>query len=469
MARNPASDGISTGRIRRAAPVAGYVARTAGESVLASIRRTKDPDPADFARRAERYAEVLGRSKGALMKAGQILSYVPFGQAVPAENRALYQAAMSRLQADAPPMAPELATEVIESELGAPLETFFAEFSERPLAAASIGQVHAARLLDGRSVAVKVQYPGVGSAIEADLKNTELLAVLLQLLRSVVPGLTQSDPRTFAAEISARINEELDYRVEASNQMLFASAYRGHPFFHVPEVIGHLSTRRVLTQDLSEGMCWSEALTCDQSLRDQWGESIFRFVIGSLRRLRVFNADPHPGNYHFHPDGSVTFLDFGCVKRFSTTQAAGMRQVVQAVLRQDAEALWHVFAEMGGSFGGKDTPAPADLLAWYTGSLGIFAQPQPFTITPEYVTALIEHEFSPTGPSGRIVRSLNAPGEYVFISRIDMGLMSVLAELRATADWLAIENELDLGAPASTPIGHADAAFRAVASPRSVS
>src|SRR5437762_5063398 len=110
-------DGISTGRLRRATPVAGMAARTAGEAVIASLRR-RQRKPEDYARQAERYVELLGRSKGALMKAGQILSVVPFAGAVPAENRVLFQAAMSRLQAEAPPMAPELAADVVTAELG---------------------------------------------------------------------------------------------------------------------------------------------------------------------------------------------------------------------------------------------------------------------------------------------------------------------------------------------------------------
>lgn len=470
-----AGDGIPTGRLRRAAPLAGLAARTAGESVISSLRRHSlrqhgdGPEPEEYARRAERYAEVLGRSKGTLMKAGQLLSYVPFGSAVPAENRALYQTAMSRLQANAPPMAPELTAEVIEGELGAPPATLFAEFNPRPLAAASIGQVHAARLPDGRQVAVKVQYPGVGAAIEADLKNTELIAVSIQLLRSFVPGLTRSDPRAFAAEISATMNEELDYRLEASNQMMFAEAYRGHPYLHVPEVIEELSTRRVLTQELSQGLSWPEALTRDQAVRNQWGESIYRFVFGGIRRLHAFNADPHPGNYHFHEDGSVTFLDFGCVKRFSDAQSAGLVEIFKSVVRQDADTLWRVYAELGVSFEGKNPPTPEEFLAWYSGSLKMFREPQPFTITPEHVARMIEHEFSPTGPSRNIVRSINTPGYFTYLTRIDLGVMAVLGELRATADWLAIENEMDFGAPAATPIGEADAAFWRAPAPGPIS
>lgn len=471
MARDPAGDGIPAGRLRRVAPVAGLAARTTGESVIASLRRRPEPASEEYARRAERYAEVLGRSKGALMKAGQLLSYVPFGSALPAENRSLFQAAMSRLQADAPPMAPELTAEVIEAELGAPPGTLFAEFAPRPLAAASIGQVHAARLPDGRKVAVKVQYPGAGAAIAADLKNTELVAVFIQLLRSFVPGLTRSDPRAMAAEITARISEELDYRIEAANQARFAAAYRGHPYFHVPAVIGEFSTRRVLTQELSEGLTWPQALTCDQALRDQWGESIFRFMFGSIRHLWAFNADPHPGNYHFHQDGSVTFLDFGCVKQLSDAQAAGINGIVRAVLDRDASRLWSIYAGLGVTFGGKNAPSPGEFLAWYSGTvlLGLFGPPQPFTVTPELVARLIEHEFSPTGPSRHIVRSLAAPGYFAFITRIDMGMMSVLAELRATAGWLAIQDELDLRAAPATPIGAADAAFWAAAAPKPVS
>jgi predicted unusual protein kinase regulating ubiquinone biosynthesis (AarF/ABC1/UbiB family) len=459
MADKTTDDGISTGRIRRAAPVAGLAARTAGEAVLTSLRRHgQGPDADQYARRAERYVEVLGRSKGALMKAGQLLSFVPFSSAVPEANRALYQAAMSRLQADAPPMAPELAAEVIEAELGRAPREVFAEFSPLPLAAASIGQVHAARLHDGREVAVKVQYPGVAAAIDADLKNTELLAVFFQLMRSMVPGLTRMDPQVIAGEISSRIREELDYRIEASNQTLFADAYDGHPFIRVPHVVPELSTQRVLTQDLSHGMPWAEAITCAQPLKNQWGETINRFVFGSLRRLHAFNADPHPGNYLFHDDGSVTFLDFGCVKRFTYDQVQQMRRVVVAATRQDAVALRRSFVD-AGIFDADKGPSAQEVLDWYSVPFEMLVAPQPFTMTPELVARVIEHEFSPTGPSSSVVRHLNSPGDYVFMTRIDMGLMSVLAELRATADWRAIQGELDFGDPPSSALGQADLDF----------
>jgi predicted unusual protein kinase regulating ubiquinone biosynthesis (AarF/ABC1/UbiB family) len=452
-------DGIPTGRLRRVVPLLGAATRATGEGVVGALRRRgRPPEPEACVRRAERYVELLGRSKGALMKAGQILSYVPFGAAVPQENRAIFQAAMARLQADAPPMAPELAAEVVREELGGPPGEVFAEFCPHPMAAASIGQVHAARLFDGRAVAVKIQYPGVAEAIRDDLRNAELLAVFFQLLRSVVPGLTRMDPAEVAEEISGRITEELDYRIEASNQKFFADAYRGHPFIAIPEIIPGRCTRRVLTQQLAEGLRWEAAVNAGRRLRDSWAEAIYRFAFGSLRRFRVFNADPHPGNYLFRRDGSVAFLDFGCVKRFDADQVAQMQDIVRAVVHQDAGALWHAFVE-AGFFAATEGLTPQEVLDWYSGPAEMLLSPQPFQITPDIVARIIENEASPTGRFGRVVRSLSVPGDYVFMSRIDLGLLSVFAELRATADWRGIQAELDDGAPPATPMGAAEAAF----------
>jgi hypothetical protein len=303
-----------------------------------------------------------------------------------------------------------------------------------------------------------VQYPGVAEAIRSDLRNAELLAVLFQLLRSVVPGLTRIDPHEVALEISERITEELDYRIEARNQQMFAQAYRGHPFYFVPQIIEDRSSERVLTQELAEGLAWPEALKADQELRNRWGEAIFRFAFASLRLLHAFNVDPHPGNYLFRPDGSVAFLDFGCVKRFDVDQVAYMRQVVRAVMEQDAKALWHAFVEVG-VFDVHDGPTPEEALEWYSGPFAMILGPQPYTITPELMGRIIHDEFSPVGPSAKIVRKLGGPRDFVFMTRIDLGLMSVLAELRASGDWWAISQEMDAGALPSTPMGIANAEY----------
>src|SRR3954451_16854055 len=221
---------IPQGRLRRTAPLAALSARAAGEGVVDVLRRRLKGERGaglEFhIRNAERYADVLSRSKGVLMKAGQILSFVDTSAVLEGQYGDVYRAAFASLQADAEPMEPVLVAAVIESELGGPPDELFAEFSHEPIAAASIGQVHAARLHDGTEVAVKVQYPGVADAIRDDLANTELLFTFVKSVKGVVPQYRNFDVRAVADETAERIAEELDYRTEFANQMAFAEHYR---------------------------------------------------------------------------------------------------------------------------------------------------------------------------------------------------------------------------------------------------
>ena len=444
-------------RLARTVPLAGLAGRTAGEAVVAALRkRLTGEDSAEFHERtSQRYAAMLGHSKGVLMKAGQVLSFVALGSLVPPERQRVYQAAMARLQADAPPMAPELATAMVEAELGAPPEEIFAEFNPHAFAAASIGQVHAARLPDGQRVAVKVQYPGVDQAIRADLDNTELLATFLQLVGAIMPGSNRLDVRAVAREVAARIGEEIDYRIEAAHQTDFADAYRDHPFIRIPEVVPQLSARRVLTMDLVDGMRWSQALQADQQTRDRWSEVIYRFALGSLRMVGMFHADPHPGNYLFHDDGAVTFLDFGCVNRFSAAQVALMQRVVAAAIADDAAALWDAFVEIG-FLTASDAPTPAELLEWYRDKLQPLVAEQPYTYTSAYAASMVQGIFARQGAAGSVMRRFELPREYVFLSRIDLGLTALLAEMEATGPWAAIRSEWDENGPPATEIGEHD-------------
>src|ERR1700720_677128 len=195
---------------------------------------------------AEDVAVTLGAMKGVLMKIGQMASYIDDGLS-PAVRRTL-----SRLQDSVPPMSPELAANVVTEELGAPPEQAFARWDPQPIAAASIGQVHRAVTRDGRAVAVKVQYPGIAETIAADLRN---VALLRRLLRVAAPA---QDVDALLNELRDRIGEELDYRREAANQHLMAAYYDGHPTIHIPGVIDELSTRRVLTSELSGGVRFAE-------------------------------------------------------------------------------------------------------------------------------------------------------------------------------------------------------------------
>ena len=453
-------DGIRRGRVRRAAPLVALTARTAGEVVAAGLRgKLTGTDSTEFhVRTAERYVELLGRSKGALMKAGQMLSFVSLAPTVGKDFQSIYQAALTRLRDDAPSMAPELARSVLERELDRRTESVFAEFEWEPLAAASIGQVHAARLHDGRAVAVKIQYPGVADAIRADLKNNELLGTFLKLTWGLSPKKMELDFRGMAREMSVRITEELDYRLEAANQAEFADLYRGHPFIHVPEVIGELCSDRVLTQELVRGKSWNEALIAEQGLRDRWGEAIWRFVYGTYNRFGVFNADPHPGNYLFHDDGSVSFLDFGCVKRLRRDQAEIMNMIMRECLRGDVLTTWKAAVEIG-FFSSSCDVTPQEVFDYFRRPSDMYWAEQPFTVTPGSVASMIESRFSPTGPSGNAFRHAVAPPEYTMTSRIEMGAMSVIAALRATNYWGSMAAELVEDAAPLTTIGKLDYAF----------
>jgi len=458
-------DGIDRGRLRRAAPLAALSARTAGEAVVVGLRgKLTDAERAESERAefhihtAERYAELLGRSKGALMKAGQMLSFVSASPAVPAEFQSIYQEALARLRDDAPPMAGELARVVLEHELGRRAEEAFAEFDWEPLAAASIGQVHADRLHDGREVAVKIQYPGVADAIAADLKNAQLLVTFLTLLGGLYTRRLNADVRNAARDMGGRIVEELDYRFEAANQAEFAERYRGHPFIHVPEVIGELCTARVLTQELCLGRSWSEALGAEPHLRDQWAEAIWRFVYGSYARFGMINADPHPGNYVFHDDGSVSFLDFGCVQHFHHEETEMGVAILRECLRGDVLGTWRASVEVG-YWRSSDPVSPEEVFAWWHEPFRYLWDEQPFTITPEHAASWTEHRFSPTGPSANALRYLTMQPDCLPWTRIELALTSVIAQLRAGAHWGAIAAEGLENATPLTEMGKLDHAF----------
>lgn len=453
-------DGLTRGRWRRTAPLAALSARTASEAVVVGLRsKGTGTDRAEFyARTAERYAELLGRSKGALTKAGQILSFVSAAPAVPDEFQAIYQATLTRLCDEVPPMAPQLTRRVLERELGQRTENTFARFDWEPLAAASIGQVHAAQLHDGRAVAVKIQYPGVAEAIRADLKNGELLATFFGLMFGLSARKASFDLRGMACEIGARITEELDYRHEAANQAEFAAIYRGHPFIHVPEVIGELSTDRVLIQELVRGKSWNEALTCDLDLRNSWAEAIYRFVYGTNLRFCVFNADPHPGNYLFHDDGSVSFLDFGCVNRLRREQVDAIIAVGRACLRGDVPGTWRACVE-GGFCRSTDPVTAEEVYEFWRGPWELFWAEQPFTVTPECAARWIGCKYSPTGRLANAFRYFTPSPEYAGMGRIELSAASLIAELHATNYWGSMAAEFFEDAPPRTALGKLDHEF----------
>ena len=379
---------LPQGRIRRTMPLAGFTARAAGGRIVAGLReRTGTAGAVDrfHERTAQRYAQLLGHSKGVLMKAGQLFSMVD-AAAVGSGEFSPYQKALVRLQADAPPMDSGLAKEVLEADLGRPVEELFAEFSDEPMAAASIGQVHRALLHDGRQVAVKIQYPGAAEAIRDDLANTELLTTFFRLATAAAGGGMQADLRQMTQEISARISEEIDYRHEAANITMFSKLYRGHPFIRVPEVIDEASGNRVLTMTYLDGLDWAAAQQADQDLKNTWAEVILRFATGSYRHANLLYADPHPGNYRFGLDGTVGFVDFGCVKVLPESQRRSFLRMFRAALDGRKHDLRTVMTESG--FLAPDSELTADdVYQWWAGLCYELLAPQPATFTAGHLAA----------------------------------------------------------------------------------
>jgi predicted unusual protein kinase regulating ubiquinone biosynthesis (AarF/ABC1/UbiB family) len=447
-----------TSRAARSAAMAGVGAKAGGayavhraRRTFASAERQAELDAAFELKTAESITEALGNMKGAMMKLGQMASYLD--QGLPEHVRS----ALAELQSNAPPMSAELAARVVEEELGAAPSEVFAEWDPQPIASASIGQVHRAITHDGRAVAVKVQYPGVGAAIRSDLGNAGLLFGAIGML---FPGL---EPEPLVAELRERLEEELDYRLEADNQRLFADFFRGHPFIHVPDVVAGLSAERVLTTELAEGVRFEELMTWSQRERDLAAEAIFRFVFGSLYRLHAFNGDPHPGNYLFRPGGQVTFLDFGLVKRFTPGDIAVLEEMIQAmVIDRDISEYRRIIERIGMLRAGA-TFTDAEVEAYFGHFYDFVLRDEVATITPEYASETVRRYFDASGPHGEIMKAANVPPTFVIMQRINLGLYAIFGQLRATANWRRISNELwpFVGGPPSTDLGRQAAAWTA--------
>jgi predicted unusual protein kinase regulating ubiquinone biosynthesis (AarF/ABC1/UbiB family) len=396
---------------------------------------------------ASQVAATMGDMKGAFMKLGQMLSFV--SDEVPDEMRA----ALASLQASAPPMDFALLRAVAEEELQRPLERAFARFDERPLASASIGQVHRAMLPTGEEVAVKIQYPGVADAIRADLSNA---AMLYRLVGFLYPGV---DTRAVVDELRGRIVEELDYAREAENQRKFLALYDGHPFIRVPRLHASHSTARVLTSEFVSGRSFADVCALDEATRSRYGEIIFRFVFGSIIRQGVFNGDPHPGNYLFDDEGRVVFLDFGCVKYFPAAMLHDWRALVQAHLRGDRDGFADQLVAL--SFLPSTDGLDRDVLFDY---FGYFYEPiqhdREFTFTREYNAQSFKQVFKPEGRFAALPKKLNMPRDFVFVNRIQWGVHSVLAHLGARGNFHRIQREHLYGEPPSTELGRLDHEFR---------
>ncbi|HSR22242.1 MAG TPA: AarF/ABC1/UbiB kinase family protein, partial [Candidatus Eisenbacteria bacterium] len=321
--------------VTRTAKLAGLPLGYAGRATLGLGRRLGGR-PAEVvaaevqARTAEQLFRVLGELKGGAMKFGQAMSV--FEAAMPEHLAGPYRETLTRLQEAAPPLPARTVHAVLARQLGHDWRERFREFDDRPAAAASIGQVHRAIWSDGRPVAVKVQYPGAGEALLADLNQIGRMSRLVALL---VPGL---DTKPLVAELKARVAEELDYRMEGRNQEAFAATYDGDPDLYVPHVVE--AADQVLVTEWVEGTPLSRIIGSGTGAqRDRAGLLLARFLFSGPARAGLLHADPHPGNFRLLDDGRLAVLDFGTVNRLPQGLPPAMGRLLTECLSGEAEAL----------------------------------------------------------------------------------------------------------------------------------
>ena len=455
MARD--RDELPTGKVRRATSTTGALgpsgAKLAG-TLLTNFARSPERAREVLAARhleiADQAVEVLGNLRGGAMKLGQLASFVDV-DFLPAEYREIYQEKLAGLRDAAPTMSWPKVKGVLEDEWDEPVDELFSELEHEALAAASIGQVHRGVLADGRRVAVKVQYPEIADALEADL---DLASVLISLSKVIAPGI---DPRLVAGELRERVLEEIDFELEAQNQRTFARAYRGHPFVFVPEVVTSLSRRRVLVTEWVDGMRFGEILRLDQPQRDRVGEIVVRFFFGSMERLGRFNTDPHPGNYLLRPDGRMAFLDFGNTAEVGDRVV--LRKAFDAAASADADSFTNAAAELG--YVRDLDQVDRELLMAQAIALGDwYLHDRELRIDPDYVASIIASLVDPRAMEGslRLVRQLKVPAEEIWLRRVETSVLAVLGQLRAERNWHRIILDL-LGGEPATELGRLDAEF----------
>jgi predicted unusual protein kinase regulating ubiquinone biosynthesis (AarF/ABC1/UbiB family) len=449
---------IPKGRVRRSAKLGsalgGQAARYAGTRA-AGIALGEDAARERLESRhmetAAAMVSALGEMKGAAMKLGQLASFIDT-ELLPPEYAEIYQEQLAALRTSAPPMPWRRVKSVLSDEYDEPISEHFSEFEEEAFAAASIGQVHRARLLDGRQVAVKIQYPGVAEALESDLRNA---GVIVRLARAIAPGL---DAKAVARELRERVMEELDYEFEAQNQRSFSRAYREHPFIYVPDVITRLSRRRVLVTEFVDGIGFEEVKRLDAAQRGRFGEIVFRFCFGSIYHLQHFNADSHPGNYLLMEDGRVAFLDFGMTKKLDVEQIELEQRAIDAAVRQEPEALRRALADLG--FVKNPSKLDAERLMDHVMLVGgWYMEDRDYQVSARRVAKIIESASDPRSEYFDVLRRESLPAEELMGRRMETGVIAVLAQLRAKRNWYRIMREWVYGDPPETELGEQEWAY----------
>ncbi|MCG5216608.1 AarF/ABC1/UbiB kinase family protein [Streptosporangium sp. KLBMP 9127] len=371
-------------------------------------------------RTAEQVFKVLGELKGGAMKLGQALSI--FEAALPPEIVGPYRATLTKLQDSAPPLPTSTVHRVLREQLGDDWRENFVSFDDAPTAAASIGQVHRAVWHDGRTVAVKIQYPGAGKALLSDFNQLSRLGTLFGVL---LPGL---DIKAVLDELRERIAEELDYFKEAEAQHAFAMEFKDDPDFCVPDVIA--ANEQLLITEWMDGTPLSRIITGGtREQRDQAGLLLVRFLFSSPARVGMLHADPHPGNFRVTPDGRLGVLDFGAVNHLPDGYPSVFGALTRIFNQGDMETVVQGLRDTG--FIRPHIAVDVDALR---GFLAPYIEPtrvEEFTFSREWLQR--QAATAADMRSNNVVRLLNLPPSYVLIHRVHAAGIGVLCQLGTTA------------------------------------
>jgi predicted unusual protein kinase regulating ubiquinone biosynthesis (AarF/ABC1/UbiB family) len=411
---------LPKGRWSRLAKLAGVSLRAGAGMLVEKDAKTS----------AERAADVLGQMRGVAAKLGQMASYVD--GVIPEAHRESYEKAMKPLLASAARSSPDEVRAIVEEELDAPVSALFSEWDDVPVASASVGQVHAARLPDGRRVAVKVQHPGIVQAMEGDLANAGLVEGVAGAI-----GAGRFDPKTLIAVVRQRFREELDYGLEADRYERFARLHAGDPVIHVPEVIRARSGKRILTTEFVQGRGFDDVCGAAEGERRRVAETLWRFVYKGICVGGLFNADPHPGNYLFEADGRVAFLDFGCVQPVTGDHLANAQALHKAAMDGDEAEFGPIVTRLVHARPGRlDVRARAYMRHSFE---PVFASP--FRITRPFVTWMVDEMKSMAVEAARTPEEefFTMPAESLFMNRLHFGFYSLLARLDVEVDYRAVE------------------------------
>ena len=418
--------------VRTSGAVTGIAARVAGERFL-GIKTNK-------ANHANDLKAVLGGLKGPMMKVAQFLSTVP--DALPEE----YARELATLQSNAPAMGWAFVKRRMTAELGPDWQSRFAEFGQEAAAAASLGQVHRARLHDGTQVACKLQYPDMPSVVEADLKQLKLAMGIYQRMDRTLENGDVYD------ELSERLREELDYTREAAHQKMYGIMLAGSDLVRVPRNVPELTTKRLLTMSWVDGGSFLRRMDEDPSAeeRNLYAAGLFRAYYHPLYNYGVIHGDPHLGNYLVRPPsdtdaGGISLLDFGVIRVFSPKFIGGVIRLFEGIRDNDEEKAVASFEDWGFRDLSRDTILAlkrwadflyAPLIRDQVGPIQDLEDLQLGRRVAEGVHQQLREEAKRTGQSVRI------PREFPLMDRAAIGLGSAFTRLRAEHNWHRMFMEL---------------------------